>query len=319
MSGAGGSNGQVARPELPALPARSGEGHKGTFGTVCVIGGQATVPRVMIGGPSFAALGALRCGAGLAVLAVPEPVLKHALVMAPSATGLALPVDSESAINPSEAARVIDEWMPQFDCLAIGPGFGAGMPQQQVVARLMARDDVPMVIDADALNAMAAMREFHHDLKARAVLTPHPGEFDRLAVALGIEPLKTNAHDPDKRRIGAEQLAQRLGEIVVLKGQGTVVSNGLESWRNPTGNAALATAGTGDVLTGLIAGLIAQFATERAKAAGHALSLYDCARWGVFLHGMAADGWAKKHGDAGMLASDLLDGIPDAMDAMRTP
>jgi hydroxyethylthiazole kinase-like uncharacterized protein yjeF len=317
MSAASAGNGQVGRPDLPPLPARQHEGHKGTFGTVCVIGGQALAPRVMIGGPAFAVLGALRAGAGLAVLAVPEPVMKHALVIAPSATGLALPVDRAGAINPSAAAEVIDAWMPRFDCVAIGPGLGADGPQQQVVARLMARDDMPMVIDADALNAMAAMREFHHDLKAHAVLTPHPGEFDRLAGALGIAPLGPAARDQDKRRAAAEQLAQRIGAIVVLKGHGTIISNGLESWRNPTGGAALATAGTGDVLTGVIAGLIAQFGSERAKAAGEVMSLYDCARWGVYLHGLAADRWSAQHGDSGMLATDLLDLIPDVIDAMR--
>ena len=317
MSSGATGNGQYSQPELPALPPRATEGHKGTFGTVCVIGGQALVPRVMIGGPAFAALGALRAGAGLAVLAVPEPVMKHSLVIAPSATGLALPVDRSGAIDPSAAAKVIDEWMPRFDCLAIGPGLGTDVPQQQVVVRLLSRDDVPMVIDADALNCMAALRDFHLDLKAHAILTPHPGEFDRLAMALGMQPLGAAAHDPDKRRVAAEQLAQRLGAIVVLKGAGTMVSSGLETWCNTSGTPALATAGTGDVLTGVIAGLVSQFATERAKRAGHTLSLYDCARWGVHIHGLAAERWSKHHGDAGMLASDLLDLIPDVIQSLR--
>ncbi len=317
MSGHATENGAARGPELPPFPQRIAQGHKGTFGTVCVIGGQAASPRVMIGGPAFAALGALRAGAGLAVLAVPEPVMRHSLIIAPSATGLALPVDRNGSINPSDAAAVIDEWMPSFGCLAIGPGLGAGIPQQQVVARLIARDDVPMVLDADALNCLAEMREFHRDLKAHAVLTPHPGEFDRLAKALGMEPLGSAGGSPDRRRDAAAQMAQRLGAVVVLKGHGTVVSNGLETWQNDTGGPVLATAGTGDVLTGVIAGLIAQFGSERAKAAGTALSIYDCARWGVRLHGLAADRWQAAHGSAGMLAGDLLDQIPDVMETVR--
>lgn len=316
MMSAGG-NGRVQQHGLAALPARPADGHKGTFGTVCVIGGQVRSPRVMIGGPAFAALGALRSGAGLAVLAVPEPVMKHAILMAPSATGLALPVDRSGAIDPSASASVIDEWRLNFNCLAIGPGLGAEEPQQQVVARLISRDDVPVVIDADALNAMAAMPDFHQDLKAHAVLTPHPGEFDRLAEALGMEPLKKHAKDPEKRRVAAEQLAQRLGAIVVLKGHGTLVSNGLETWRCPTGGPALATAGTGDVLTGVIAGLVGQFAGSSGTSSEHELTLYDCARWGTYLHGLAADTWSGAHGEAGMLASDLLELIPDVIAGQR--
>jgi len=300
---------------LPPLPERNADGHKGTFGTVCVVGGQASSPRVMIGGPAFAALGALRSGAGLAVLAVPEPALASALSIAPSATGLALPVNAQGTILPSESAEVIDQWLMSFRCIAIGPGFGVGHEQQQMVARLMARDDVPMVIDADALNCMSAMPSFHHDLKTRAVLTPHPGEFDRLARNLGVEPLEAASANPERRRNAASRLAQSLGAIVVLKGQGTVVSNGLESWCNPTGGVALATAGTGDVLAGVIAGLIAQHADPVGGSTG--LSLYDCARWGVYLHGLAADMWTSMHGSAGMLATDLLAFIPDAIERVR--
>lgn len=308
-------NGTVAKASLPALPTRDADGHKGTFGTVGVIGGQALAPRVMIGGPAFTALAALRAGAGLAVLGVPEPMMQHALTIAPSATGLALPVDANGAINPSAAAEVIDTSLHSFSCLAIGPGFGAGEAQQQVIARLIARDDATMVLDADALNCLASMREFRHDLKAQAVLTPHPGEFDRLARALGLEPLDAASNDPEQRKIAAERLAQSLGVIVVLKGAGTIVSNGLESWRNPTGSAALATAGSGDVLTGIIAGLIAQFGTTATRS--DAMSLFDCARWGVYLHGLAADMWTAMHGSAGMLATDLIALIPDAIERVR--
>lgn len=263
----------------------------------------------MVGGPAFAALGALRAGAGLAVLAVPAPLLAHALVIAPSATGLALPADEHGRLRPSAVAELLDEHLPGCDCVAVGPGFGAGPAQQQVVARLAARAEPPLVIDADALNALACLKDFPRELGARAVLTPHPGEYRRLAAALdlGVDPAA-----PGARAEAASRLAARLGCVVVLKGAATVVSDGIRAWTNTTGNVALATAGTGDVLTGIIAGLVAQSA-----AGGAGIDLYDCARLGVHLHGAAADRWARTHGSAGMLAGDLLDAVPEVMAAAR--
>ncbi len=306
-------------PDLPKLPPRPAAGHKGTFGTVAVVGGQAAAPRVMVGGPAFAAQGALRAGAGLVVLAVPAPLMGFALTVAPGATGLALPVDDHGELVPSEVAALLDEYGPQWSCVVAGPGLGSGEPQQRVVLRIAARADLPAVLDADALNALAARPDFQGDLRAPAILTPHPGEYGRLAAALGVE---ADPVDPGRRPEAAQRLAERLGCIVVLKGAGTIVSNGLETWRNPTGNVALATAGTGDVLAGVIAGLTAQFhfGQERRPGAGDGgatLSLYDCARLGVYLHGLAADRWRARRGEAGMLATDLLDEIPGALAEMR--
>lgn len=308
--------------ELPALPQRDQRGHKGTFGTVGVIGGVMSGDRMMLGGPAFAALGALRSGAGLAVLAVPEPILAEALTIAPSATGLALPVDEQGAIRPSEAARLLDAFSPGWDALAVGPGLGVGSEQEQVVARLIARDDVPLVIDADALNALAAMREVTKDFRCEAVLTPHPGEFRRIAPAVGVN---VSIDDEPGRIAGAEQLAQRLGCVVVLKGERTVISDGLTTHVNTSGNAALATGGTGDVLTGVIAGFVAQFfkrhlgmgVRQVTATQQGGLSLLDCARLGVFVHGRAADRWAARHGTAGMLAMDLLEEVPLVLAEMR--
>ncbi|MHC4990804.1 MAG: NAD(P)H-hydrate dehydratase [Planctomycetota bacterium] len=297
---------------VPAWPPREPDGHKGTFGTVCVVGGQAAAPRVMLGGPAFSADAALRVGAGLAVLAVPAPLMTAALTVAPSATGLALPVDGRDELVPSEVAAVLDAHAGGVTCLAIGPGLGAGRSQQQIAVRVVAHAEVPLVIDADAINALAAVPSFDSDFRASAVLTPHPGEYRRLAEALALD---VDPVDPDGRVEQAETLARRLGCVVVLKGAGTVVTDGLESWVNPTGNAALATAGTGDVLTGVIAGLVAQFA-DRAGRPGR-LSLAACARLGVYVHGLAADRWAARHGNAGLLAKDLLAELPDAVQAMR--
>lgn len=311
--------------ELPRFPARPSDGHKGTFGTVCVIGGQVggDSPRVMVGGPAFAALGALRSGCGLAVLAVPMPIMAAALVIAPSATGLALPVDgSTGAMKPSEIAHMLDHHMHSFRCIAIGPGFGSEVPQQQVVVRLASQNDVPLVIDADAINCLANLHDFHRDMRCNAILTPHPGEFDRLANRMGFD---IDATDPKSRPAAAEELARRLGCVVALKGARTVISDGVNTHINESGNVALATAGTGDVLTGVIAGFVAQFfkphlgmASKQVAAQQQGgLSLFDCARLGVHVHGLAADAWAAKHGDAGMTALDLVDEIPEALRTMR--
>lgn len=293
--------------DLPTLPRRPSDGHKGTFGTVYVLGGQAAGNdggRVMIGGPAFSAQAALRIGAGLAVLAMPRPVLGAGLVVAPSATGLALPVDQDKQLKPSKVAELLDEHLAECDCLAVGPGLGAQAPQQQVVVRLTTQDDVPLVLDADALNCLAQVRDFQHDFHASAVLTPHPGEYRRLARTLGIT---LDPADEAQRPEAAAQLAQRLGCVVVLKGHRTIISDGIHTATNRSGNVTLATAGTGDVLTGIIAGLIAQHRRS--------LSLFECARIGVHLHGLAADRWADRHGHAGLTAQDLLAELPDTLRA----
>ncbi len=297
--------------ERPSLPPRDSAGHKGTFGTVCVLGGQVVAPRMMIGGPALSALAALRVGAGLVVLALPEPILAAGLTIAPSATGLALPVDAHGRLRPSDVAAILDEFLVGVRCLAVGPGLGMGVPQQQIVARLIGQDRYPIVVDADALNALAELPQFAGDLRATAVLTPHPGEFARLARALE---LSAEPRDPESRRDAAEALARRLGCVVVLKGAGTVITDGVVTAVNDSGNAALATAGTGDVLTGIIAGLIAQFGPS---AAAPALSLVQCAAVGVHLHGLAAEAWASRNGEAGMLAGDLLRELPGPLSALR--
>ncbi len=298
--------------ELPRLPARPVDGHKGTFGTVCVLGGQAGGPRIMIGGPALSALAALRAGAGLAVLAVPAPLVTSALSIAPSATGLSLPTDERGALRPAAVAELLDEHLEHFDCLAVGPGLGAEAQQQQIMTRLVGRERPPLVIDADAINALAGVAAFDRDLRAAAVFTPHPGEYARLARALGID---ADPVDSERRPAAAQMLAQRIGCVVVLKGAGTVVSDGISTWTNSSGNPALATAGTGDVLTGVIAGLVAQYASRPEGP----LNLYDCARIGVYAHGLAADRWrdANSGTESGMLADDLLSELPGALASLR--
>jgi hydroxyethylthiazole kinase-like uncharacterized protein yjeF len=296
----------------PPLPPRDPRGHKGTFGTASVVGGCAVEPGVMLGAPTLAARAALRSGVGLVRLAMPASILAEGLTIETSATGVALPVDHELALTPHACAPLIDELTLGSGCVAVGPGMGSGEEVTQVVLRVLQQDDAPAVVDADALNALARTPEFVPDLRAPAVWTPHPGEFRRLA-----DPLRIN-HDPTEsgaRPDAAEELAQRLGGVVVLKGAGTIVSDGQHTWVCEAGHACLATGGSGDVLTGLIAGLVAQH-VQLAPIPG-ALSLYDAARIAVLAHARAGELWAHENASAGLRARELADLLPGVLEPMR--
>lgn len=302
--------------DLPPLPPRDGGGHKGTFGTVLVIGGHAGVDgeRTMLGAPALAAGAALRSGAGLAVLAMPESLLAPGLLLCPAATGVALPPAADGRLDASGAAARIDGVLPNAASVVLGPGFGHGFAEQQVVVRLLAGCERPIVLDADGITALASLVESHRDVRAPLVITPHPGEFARLAKVLAVT---ESATDPDSRVGAAAAMARRLGAIVVLKGPGTVVSDGLRAYVNPTGNAALATGGSGDVLAGVVAGFIAQFVRRSPVAAGASWSLFDAACRAVWVHGRAADRWAERHGTAGLSPTDLIDHLPDVIAECR--
>lgn len=302
----------VASNSLPRLPARAPDGHKGTFGTVAVIGGQAGATP-MIGGPALAAVSALRAGCGLARLVMPSPIIAAGLVIAPSATGVSLAVDEREEIVAHLAAESFDRLLATSDCIAIGPGLGVSRGAAAISLRAVSQREAPVVVDADALNNLAGAPELQRDFHARAIVTPHPGEFARLARPLGVT---ADAASEASRVDAAEQLAQRLGCVVVLKGAATVVSDGQRSWTCDVVDAALATAGTGDVLTGVISGIVAQFGASRPG--GAALSLFDCARVGVQAHAAAAGIWRERSGaSAGMLAMELSACVPAAVEMLR--
>lgn len=309
---------------MPDLPPRDPEGHKGTFGTVAVIGGCARGGSLMLGGPCISAVAALRVGAGLVRLVMPLPILAEGLTVAPSATGVALPTTDEGTIDVAGSIGVIDGLCAQADCIAVGPGFGQDAAVEAITLRIIGQVRAPIVVDADAINALSEIPELQREFRAHAVLTPHPGEYRRLASALKID---LDPTDDSQRGAAAEALAQRLGCVVVLKGAGTVVSDGQSLWINDDPpNPALGTAGTGDALTGCIAGLIGQFhqapilageKTVTSQARG-GLSLFDCARLGVRIHSKAARAWADAVGaDGGMLAMELCDRAPQAVQSMR--
>ncbi|BAM03529.1 NAD(P)H-hydrate dehydratase [Phycisphaera mikurensis] len=279
-------------PPLPDPPDRPADGHKGTFGTVIVLGGS----EAMIGAPALAAGAALRGGAGLVKLAVPAAVLPHALGIEPSATGVPLPADA------SHWPAALDAADPDGGAvLAVGPGLGDGDRLLPALDGLL-DGPRPLVLDADGLNALAASGRRGAG-PGRRVLTPHPGEFRRLARALGLD---ADPIHPDRRGAAAAELARAHGCTVVLKGRETRISDGEREATNTTGNPALATAGTGDVLTGLLAGLLAQ-----------GMATFEAARLAAHAHGAAADAWAAGHGPAGLKARDLADRLPAALRPVR--
>ena len=273
------------------VPGRPREGHKGTFGHVLVVAGSV--------GRSGAAIltsrAALRAGAGLTTLACPESVLRSGEEKPAEIMTLPLPETAEHTL----AARALDPLLSaakQATVVAIGPGLSTHPETQSVVRELIARLTVPMVIDADGLNALAdhldPLRRPHPPM----VLTPHPGEMGRLT--------RLGAREVQRRRIDlAADFARAHQAVVVLKGARTVVAapDG-RTTINPTGNAGMATAGTGDALTGAIAAFMAQ-----------GLSAEDAARLGVYVHGLAGDAVAAERGERGMLAGDLVEGIPGAL------
>lgn len=314
--------------EAPTIPPRDHRGHKGTFGTVVVVGGCAIPATRMVGAPALAALGALRAGAGLVKLACPSAVLDGAMALCPSATGIALANDADGNLIAHEAAQSLDAIVNDLagrpGAIVIGPGLGHGEGPRAAALRLAQQQEVPIIIDADALNALAEIPELFRDFHARAILTPHPGEFKRLAASLRI------THDPinpGTREAAAIALAQRLGCVVVLKGHATVVTDGLNTWTCTRGHACLATAGTGDVLTGIIAALVAQFvptsiATMHPKAPPDPtrLTLMQAARAAVQAHALAGEAWSNSRAAAaGMLATELADLLPQALESLRQP
>ncbi len=296
---------------LPKLPSRPEDGHKGTFGTIGIVGGSAGMHRdedfaaTMIGAPALAAIGAIRSGCGLVKIVTPMPIVQAVLTLAPFATGFGVEVDADRAMIASSAAAVLDELVRTSDAIVVGPGMGTGHEVGQIILRLVGQEEVPIVVDADGLNALASMPDFGRDVRANMVLTPHPGEAKRLMDNLSIagDPAG-NVSDRIEACIG---LAQRIGCVVVLKGSGTVVSDGHRVWVCDRGCSAMGVGGTGDVLSGVIGGLIAQ-----------RVDLFTACAIGVQAHAIAGERWVASHqGSGGMIASELADELVAVLETMR--
>jgi NAD(P)H-hydrate epimerase len=271
----------------PTLPPRPAEGNKGTFGRLLVVAGNET----MIGAPALAGLSALRMGAGLVQVATPKASLLAVLSIAPELIGLALPRTG----GMRELLKAADD----ADALVVGPGLGQS-PEAAVRVHQLLAVKRPMVLDADALNILSKGKKWPRSVAATAVLTPHPGEMKRLGKLIDVDEIPT---DDDGRANVAIKAATAFGQVVLLKGHRTVVTDGRQVYFNTTGNSALAKAGTGDVLSGMIGALLAGGMPPFAAAC--------CA---AHLHGFAGEIAGEEQGLRSVLAREVIDAIPIAID-----
>lgn len=273
------------------LPRHSGMEHKGTYGRVLTIAGS----RGMSGAAVLAAQAAARAGAGLVTLGVPAGIHDITEVKLTEAMTFPLPQTDEGLLSRSAIDPILER-ARKSDVLALGPGIGSNADIAELVKKVLLEINIPCVLDADGLNMMVGKTELFKLVKSNLILTPHPGEMARLTG-------KTIQQIQKERLKITIKKATEWQSVLVLKGAGTVIAGPDETLLiNGTGNPGMATGGTGDVLTGLIAGLVAQGVQPLHAAAA-----------GVYLHGVAGDIAAKNLGMAGMLAGDLLDQIPAAM------
>ena len=251
----------------------------------------------MAGAIGLAGMATLRSGAGLVRLAIPEIIQATVASYEPSYTTIALPHDANGRIAATALAK-LSEAIHDATVVAIGPGLGRSSDLSKLVAQLYCETAQPLVIDADGLNALAKLGEQLPLPNGPRIVTPHPGEFARL--------LKIDNVAPGQREMLARDFAQRQRVVVVLKGHVSIITDGESLFRNTTGNPGMATGGTGDVLTGVIAALL-----------GQGLSSLDAARLGAHVHGLAGDLAAEKLGQVGLIARDLVDFLPRAFQAVE--
>lgn len=274
---------------LPPLAARPADGHKGTFGRLLIVGGGTE----MIGAPAFCGQAAYHAGAGYVQLATPREALLHVLALCPQAIGLALPSDAFAA--------AIDK----ADAVAIGPGLGQLADARELVSAVL-NGGKPSVIDADALNLIAAGANWPAEVSARCVLTPHPGEMKRLGKLFG--KTEQSSTDEDDRIDTACRAARAFEQIIVLKGHRTVVTDGTKVYINRTGSTALAKAGSGDILSGITGALLAQKNADPFSAACTA----------VWVHGKAGEIAGHRVGQRSAVATDIIAAIGQAFEAYVT-
>ncbi|MEX2183824.1 MAG: NAD(P)H-hydrate dehydratase [Chloroflexota bacterium] len=298
---------ELAASLLPSRPAR---GHKGSFGKLLVIAGSMDYA----GAALLVCRAAGRTGVGLVTLAVPESLQPLFAAKVVEATTMALPEDDVEEVDPEPAlARILDH---EHDALVVGPGLRPGLATTELVRLLIASPGEalpPLVLDAEALRSLATLDRWWEGGRRPAVLTPHVGEFGRLRAGSGHDPdADGDLNDDDDARVAAARsAAEEWGQVVVLKGARTVIAAapssdpadpadapGTSATVAPFENPALASGGTGDVLSGAIGALLAQ-----------GLAPFDAARLGVQLHGAAGEAVRERFGDAGLLASDLPDGL----------
>ena len=270
---------------LDILPDRDVLAHKGDFGRILLLCGS----RGYTGAAYLAAMGALRSGAGLVYLGVTESI--YAIEAVKLNEPIVFPLPDEGGMLAVSAVEQIRELLPKMDAVLVGPGLGQGKGTLAALKTVLREFGGPVVLDADGINLLARHKYLLRGRTAPTVLTPHEGEFARLAGQI----------TPD-RQTAAEMLARELGCIVVLKGHGTIITDGVICYQNTTGNPGMAVGGSGDVLAGMITSLLGQH-----------IDPLEAAAVGTWLHGAAGDRCAEKLGQYAMLPTDLLEELPRLM------
>lgn len=270
---------------LSLLPDRNPWGHKGDFGKLLLLCGS----RGYTGAAFFAAMGALRAGAGLVFLGVPESI--YAIEAVKLNEPVIFPLPDEGGRLSADAVPEILSRLPQMDAVLVGPGLGQSEGTLAVVRAVLEKAECPVVVDADGINVLRAHRDLLRGRKSPTILTPHDGEFARLGGVMG-----------EDRMAAAAALADDLGCVVLLKGHETCVTDGTDGYINSTGNPGMAVGGSGDVLAGVITALL-----------GAGLLPLEAAACGAWLHGAAGDRCASELGQYGMLPTDMLSALPRLM------
>ena len=269
---------------LKLLPDRTPDSHKGTYGRILLLCGS----RGYTGAAALAAMGALRCGAGLVFLGVPESI--YAIEACKLLEPVVLPFADDGGMFSLDAIDDIRIRMSGMDAVLIGPGIGISNGTRTVVEVILKEFSGPVILDADGINLLAGHTDILRGRQAGTILTPHPGEFARIG------------GDPGRRINSALAFAKELNSIIVLKGHRTVITDGDSVYINPTGNPGMAVGGCGDILAGMITSLV-----------GQKLPSLEAAACGAWLHGRAGDLCAENLGQYGMLPSDMLSVLPRLM------
>lgn len=270
---------------LSLLPDRNPWGHKGNFGKLLLLCGS----RGYTGAAFFTAMGALRSGAGLVFLGVPESIYGIEAVKLNEPVIFPLP-DAGGRLSADAVPEILTRF-PQMDAVLVGPGLGQSEGTLAVVRAVLEKAECPVVVDADGINVLSAHRDLLRGRKSPTILTPHDGEFARLGGVIG-----------EDRMAAAAALAEELGCVVLLKGHETCITDGTDGYLNPTGNPGMAVGGSGDVLAGVITALL-----------GAGLPPLEAAACGAWLHGAAGDRCAAELGQYGMLPTDMLSALPRLM------
>ena len=270
---------------LSLLPDRDPWGHKGTFGRVLLLSGS----RGYTGAAYFAAMGALRSGAGLVFLGVPERI--YEIEAAKLNEPVVFPLPDKGGKLSSRAVPEILERLTKMDAVLIGPGLGQSNDTLFVVKSVLEAAKCPVVVDADGINVLSAHKDLLRGRKHPTILTPHDGEFARIGGVIG-----------ENRMESAAALAKDLGCTVLLKGHETCITDGEIGYLNHTGNPGMAVGGSGDVLAGIIVSLL-----------GQGIAPLEAAACGAWLHGAAGALCAKELGQSGVLPTDMLSALPRLM------